>query len=191
MTKVIMMCAPARAGKDTILPILMDQLRTEYGGQWKRFAFADKLKQDCEERIQDEFGVSVWDDTQKHLFRQVLIEYGMSKRDETAGNFLIDHFFDQLEKDVNYIISDYRFINEYHMISNRGIKTGKYSTHPIYIERFIELNGLVFELPPVIPQEVKNYPLIKSYAKIVRVKYYTCKDWQVELALNKYEIISL
>ena len=75
MNYIIMICAPAKSGKDTLLPILKKSLIKKYDGRWERFAFADKLKQDLEEEIKDRYGVSVWNDSKKHLFRNDLIKY--------------------------------------------------------------------------------------------------------------------
>lgn len=184
-----MMCAPARAGKDTLLPILMNQMEEEYGGEWERFAFADKLKQDCEEEVLKRYGVSVWDDSQKHLYRPFLIEYGENKRAETDGKYLIDGFIDLYESNPkNYIISDFRFWNEFHEIFKYGYLNLLYETFPLYIERFISYNGLEFPLLPTIPQEVENYKYIKNHSYVNRIQYYIGDDWLNKLQQEKFKI---
>jgi hypothetical protein len=187
--KVVMICAPAKSGKDTLLPILKKSLIKKYGGRWDRFAFADKLKQDLEEEIKDQYGVSVWDDSKKHLFRESLIKYGEQKRNETNNMFLIDNFFATLRKypTRNFIISDHRFINEYEQIIKylaRNTK-GVHEVIPIYIERVFNKNGLKFVTQPSIPQEVTNYPDIKNISKVYQIPWESGIFWRSKL--NKYE----
>lgn len=184
-----MICAPAKSGKDTLLPILKKSLIKKYGGRWDRFAFADKLKQDLEEEIKDQYGVSVWDDSKKHLFRESLIKYGEQKRNETNNMFLIDNFFATLRKypTRNFIISDHRFINEYEQIIKylaRNTK-GVHEVIPIYIERVFNKNGLKFVTQPSIPQEVTNYPDIKNISKVYQIPWESGIFWRSKL--NKYE----
>jgi hypothetical protein len=186
MKKVLMMCAPAKSGKDTLFPLLKKKLEKEGDGVWERFAFADKLKQDCEKYVQEEFGVSVWDDSKKHLFRETLINYGEGKRDETDGFYLIDHFLDIHSIFKNYIITDYRFYNEYVEIKNFFDLKYDNLIHvvPIYIRRTFERNGLQFISNPTIRPEVENYPEIIDNAFIWDIPWF--EGWRWKRKLKKF-----
>jgi hypothetical protein len=176
-TKIVLMCAPARAGKDTLLPLIKRDLENQFGGVWHRYAFADQLRVDLEEKIKERYGVSVWDDSKKHLFRDTMIKYGEQKRKETDNRYLVDHFIEQHKPNVNYIISDFRFINELFDLQKRFD-----DITPIYIERVIKYkNGLNFVTQPTIPQEVKNYPEIKRFCKTYQVPWETGLFWKWKL----------
>ena len=162
MNKIVMMCAPARSGKDTLYPILKRNLANTYGGEWKRFAFADKLKQDTEAEVKKQYGVSVWDDSKKDIFRPYLIRYGKQRRDETDGRYLIDNFINTAQPSVNYIITDYRYHDEF-----VALQEHYRDIHPIYINRYIMRSGIKFNASPSIPSEIMAYPKIKEHAKVL------------------------
>jgi hypothetical protein len=183
MKKVLMICAPAKSGKDTLFPLLKQKFEKNVDGVWERFAFADKLKQDCEQFIRDQFGISVWDDSKKHLFRETLINYGEKKRDETDGFYLIDHFLDTNSIFKNYIVTDFRFLNEF--IEIEDFFTRKYGdlVHvvPIYIQRTFEKKGLKFVTQPSIRQEVINYPEIIENAYTWEIPWFEGVRWKHNL----------
>lgn len=175
-TKIVLICAPARAGKDTLLPLIKRDLERQFGGVWHRYAFADKLRVDLEGKIKEKYGVSVWDDSKKHLFRGDMIKYGEQRREETDNRYLVDHFIKH-HKPVNYIISDFRFINELFDLQKQFD-----DIIPIYIERIIKKkNGLSFVTQPTIPQEVSNYPEIKRFCKTHQVPWETGLFWKKKL----------
>lgn len=180
------MCAPARAGKDTILPLLKRDLENKYGGNWHRHAFADKLRIDLEHKIKNKYGISIWDDSQKHLFRNDMIKYGEQKRRQTNNRYLVDDFINKHNTGNNYIITDFRFLNEYSDLSNYY---GKHTIIPIYIERFIEnKNGLRFVTQPVIPQEIEEYSKIKTISNIYCVPWEKGFRWKSKLSKYHFDI---
>lgn len=188
--KIIMLCGPARCGKDTITPILKKQLEDKYGGIWEQFAFANKLKKDCEEHIQKTYGVSVWDDSKKHLFRNYLIEYGEKRRAETNNKYLVNYFIHGHNDFKNYIISDYRFLTEY--IDIKSALAPIYGTElkiiPIYIERVIDKNGLKLISQPTLKPEVENYPSIKKISKVYQIPWETGLLWNRKLSKFSFNL---
>lgn len=181
--KIILLCAPARSGKDTLYPILEKSLKKQFGGNWKQFAFATKLKDDLKDIIKEKYSVSIWDDSKKHLFRNDLIKYGEEKREETNNRYLVDFFTKYHSPLLNYIITDWRFINEFHDIKEYFGHTAK--IYPVYIERVIEHNGLQFVAQPTIPQEIEQYKEIKETARVYQIPWEDGLFWKSKL--NKYE----
>jgi len=182
--KIVMLCAPAKSGKDTLFPILQRGLKKQFGGEWKQYAFADKLKRDLEKRIKLDYDVSVWNDKKKHLFRHELIKYGEQRRIETDNRYLIDDFLRDYSPFVNYIITDLRFINEIHDLEKHF---GKKNILPIYIERVFTIGGLEFITQPSIPQEIANYPEIKKECITYQIPWERGLFWKKKL--NKYQFI--
>lgn len=162
MQHVILMCGVAQSGKDTLFPFIKARIEKELGGNWLRFAFADKLKEECESEVMKRYGVSVWDDSQKDIFRPYLIEYGERRRDETEGMFLIDHLINDVTEfpENNYLVTDYRFFNEY-------CDYGGAKVTPVYLQRFIWQGSTKFVIEPTIPQEIKQYHLIRNHPHTV------------------------
>jgi hypothetical protein len=186
MTKIIMICAPARSGKDTLYPIFRDDCIKRFGGRWSSYAFADKLKADCKEYIYQTYGLDVWEDKDKHVFRPHLIEYGKKRRDETNGMYLIDAFLDELERSrkkdrqQNFIITDFRFINEYDVINKIGQEIG-FDVHPVYVERYVQVGAHKFTLQPTIPVEVENYGPIREISTLNQIEWQTGWFWKRKL----------
>lgn len=181
-TKIVLMCAPARAGKDTLLPLIKRDLEKQFGGAWRRYAFADKLRVDLEKEVKEKYSVSIWDDSKKHLFRNDMIKYGEQRREETDNQYLVDYFIKTRELNVNYIITDHRFINEYNYLTDYF---GSENIIPIYIERTIKKeNGLVFTTQPTIPQEVEQYPEIRDVSTVYQVPWVRGLFWKDKL--NNY-----
>jgi|GEM_PF-5891591 len=117
---ILLLSGPARSGKDTVADIILEKY-PQYN--FERFAFAKELKKELEETIEQKYGVSVWDDQQKHLFRDELIEYGCGKRNETQGKYWVEKFINAYDVKKNYLITDFRF----------GGRTGEKA----YIKNFI------------------------------------------------------
>jgi len=164
MKYVILLCGVAKSGKDTLFPFIKDHLEETMGGTWKRFAFADKLKRDCEDAIRDLYDVSVWDDSKKDIFRQHLINHGMKRREETNGRYLIDPLVDQVNNnDDNIIVTDYRFIDEYR-------KYGEAKVIPIYLQRVLYQGAYDFVIEPTIQQEIDNYYVIRNHPDIITLQ---------------------
>jgi hypothetical protein len=116
----------ARSGKDEVAKILME----EYG--YKRIAFADKIRElllETNPLIKDGFRVEGvvdaygWDQA-KVLFpeiRNLLQDLGVGARKVFDDSFWIGQVFYSMDVDINYVITDVRFVNEAETIkSNNG-----------------------------------------------------------------------
>lgn len=174
MNRIIMICGAARCGKDTIIPFLIDNLKSKYGGNWMRYAFADRIRKDLKQVVYEKYNVDINDDSKKHLFRQDMIEYGENKRRETSGMFFIDDFIDNHDINYNYIISDFRFINEYYYLNQHFTNI---EIIPIYIQRSLNSYGLKFQSIPSIPQEIENYSEIIPVCQTIDIPWFDDHSW--------------
>lgn len=167
--KILMICAPARSGKDTLFPHMKSVCEIKYGGFWKKWSFADTIKRDLEKTIWEKYEVSVWDDSKKSIFRGDLINYGLQKRDETNGKYLLNDLIDDAKNTSdNFIITDFRFVDEYYNLKNELID---YEITPIYIVRILKKDELVFKSYPIIPSEVKEYSKIEPICKRIDIPW--------------------
>jgi len=172
--KIIMLCAPARSGKDTI-----GKCMSEILVDIELFAFANKLKQDCEDYIQKAFGVSVWDDNQKHIFRDYLIEYGKRRREETENKYLTDHFIKNIDNTKNYIITDHRFVSEY---KDLQVLSNEYDIIVFYIERSFNIGDVKFVSTPTIGVEVEEYgKIIEHYAYTLDIPWFEGDNVELDI----------
>lgn len=191
---IYLICGPARCGKDTIANYFEKYYKKKCLDKiLYRFSFAQKLKEECEQYIKDNYNVSVWDDSKKHIFRQYLIDYGQKKREQSNGLYFINEFIDQyhlkqhtvkiLSSDLttnfepHWIITDYRFFNEYkHIKENCDTKI-----IPIYLHRYKIINNKKEYIDPTIPDEVKEYPIIKENALVWEIPWYNGWFWKWNL----------
>jgi hypothetical protein len=165
MKTIILICGVATSGKDTLLNTLIARCEDHFGGDWRRFAFADKLKEECEDEVQEKFKVSVWDDNHKSKFRQLLTDHGQKRRAETDGNAYTDVLKEEVKQDGNIIVTDFRYINEYQDYGD------DVRVIPVYLQRYI-INGSYesgnkkhreFVLEPTLPAEVEAYHTIRQH----------------------------
>ena len=134
-------------------------------------------------------GVSQTTKDTKYLLTHKGVEVnGKRKRDETDGMFLIQKFLDAYISSYTYIISDYRFINEYQELNKRLRK----KVYPIYIERVRE-DGSIIE--PVIEDEIREYGKIRDEAIIWQIPWYEDRGsimgghWKDELKKDVYSYL--
>ncbi len=113
-TQVVLLGSCRQVGKDTLCQRLM-----ELDPRFRRFAFADELKLDLTDFIEEHFGFSLYTCTseEKELVRPILIAYGLAQRKRDP-----DHWVKELSGWVGNVISanpgfiaiitDARFPNE-------------------------------------------------------------------------------
>lgn len=153
-----MISGPARSGKDTVADIIQEEYPQH---NFKRFAFAKALKEELEDHIREKYGVSVWDDSKKYLFRQELIDYGCAKRKETNGQYWVQKFLDIFcENDINenYIITDFRFGGEN---GEKELIKQKLMENYFFSENFVQSMHIIRiknnePILPIIPEEIQN-----------------------------------
>jgi hypothetical protein len=111
--KIIAISGNRCAGKDTLYNALQS------GDRFKRYAFADALKNDLKELISEQFGIDIFNATgeEKELLRPILISYGCVWREKD-----VDHWCKKvcaaIKTDMGAVpstipvITDLRFKNE-------------------------------------------------------------------------------
>ena len=95
--KCVGICGVATAGKDTFFVLLRDYLKP-YDIHVQRFALADKLKDEIDPYLQQQFGISAWttNPEEKKLIRPSLVAHGYVRRMQTKGT----HWTKQLEAPI-------------------------------------------------------------------------------------------
>ena len=166
MSIVIGISGVARSGKDTFASILTNQLKAA-GKSVEKFAFADTLKQDCDEFCKSHLGVSAFTSIteEKNLIRPMLVWFGDAKRKQTEGRYWVDI----IDKKVKASKADFCLITDV-----------RYDFYPVdeidWVKK--ECDGLVCHvsrwtkeplwaevaIPP--ETEVKRY-LVKTTAKFI------------------------
>ena len=148
----------ARSGKDTLFKFLSEKLKSSNVSS-KRLAFADELKEECDDFLKKNIGISAFTEinTEKEIIRPFLVCYGTKVRRRLDKNCWINRLSNKL-KSINqdYIfITDVRYENEIEWVKSQGGKT-------IHIER----HGNIAPNE----EELKNDPILKKRSQY-RVKW--------------------
>lgn len=148
----------ARSGKDTLFKFLSEKLKNSNISS-KRLAFADELKEECDDFLKKNIGISAFTEinTEKEIIRPFLVCYGTKVRRRLNKNCWIDRLSNKL-KSINqdYVfITDVRYKNEIEWVESQGGKT-------IHIER----HGNIAPNK----EELKNDPILKNMSQY-RVKW--------------------
>lgn len=119
----------ARSGKDTLYERSKLLLEKE-GKKACRFAFADALKEECDDFLKNNTGISAFteDSKEKEIIRPFLVTYGTEIRRKLDENCWLkkiqEGVVDQLNKGYYVFVTDVRFKNEAKWVSiNGGIIT--------------------------------------------------------------------
>jgi len=121
--KVIGLCGVAQSGKDTFCDAAR-RLFLEQDIIARRLSFADALKSDTDEFLQDKVGVSAFttDLKEKTLIRDFLVAYGtklMRKKDENCWIKKVESQVKRnMRNDEVTIITDVRYPNELDWVQN-------------------------------------------------------------------------
>ena len=120
--KIIGICGVARSGKDTLYLCLKDIAPRK---EWRRLAFADELKSECEEFLLKNTGISPFTDSdeEKLLIRPFLVAYGTHLRRALDPNCWVSAVKKQVEGSANgeiSVITDVRYKNETDWIKETG-----------------------------------------------------------------------
>lgn len=121
--KVIGLCGLARCGKDSFFEVSKGILEGD-GIEVERFAFADSLKQECDEILNKYVGISAFTESssEKQIIRPLLVTYGTHIRRRLNQNCWIEKINDKVTKSVSknkvVFITDVRFENEIDWIHN-------------------------------------------------------------------------
>jgi hypothetical protein len=120
--RLIGICGVARAGKDTLYLCLKD---AEPDREWRRMAFADELKNECEDFLLENTGISPFteSDEEKKLIRPFLVAYGTHLRRAIDPDCWISAVKKQVKngrKEDIVVITDVRYENETDWIKSEG-----------------------------------------------------------------------
>jgi len=127
MSKLIGISGFARSGKDTFYE-RSKLLLEKHGKKAVRVAFADALKEECDELLSKYTNLSAFTekDSEKEIVRPLLVTYGTQIRRKLNENCWIEKIQPQvieyLKSDYYVFVTDVRFKNEAKWIQlNRGI----------------------------------------------------------------------
>jgi len=115
--KLIGLCGLARCGKDSFFEVSSRILRDK-GVCTERYAFADCLKQECDELLNKYVGISAFTEksSEKRIIRPLLVTYGTHVRRKLDQRCWIDKINTEVAKSVleNKVVfvTDVRFENE-------------------------------------------------------------------------------
>lgn len=152
---VIMITGHAVSGKDTFFSLLK-----EIDPNFKRYAFADKLKQDLRLFLMEQcrIDINALSPEQKDLVRPLMIAYGCMMRNLGDGLYWVRELEKQILSDLDFegnlgnpqmipVITDCRFRNEAEYFKNR---------YQVILVRIIRKDS------PEPPEEEKiNQPLVQ------------------------------
>lgn len=155
-SKLIGISGAARSGKDTFCRVL-SQMIPSIG----RYSFADDLKKDLSEFVWKNYGIDIFDMSQKEKndIRPLMVFHGEYMRDQTEGLHWIEKVKNDIEKNEDDIsvVTDVRFPNEMNFFKENGGSL-------LYIERFDSRGGII---APANLQEERNCPFLKKNADYV------------------------
>ncbi len=190
-------CGVATAGKDTFFTVLKEYLNERADLTVKRFALADKLKDEINPYLMSQFGISAWttNPEEKKLIRPSLVSHGFVRRQLTKGKY----WTAQIEKPLTEamaagiipVVTDIRYAefddDEVYWITKFGGKLA-------YITRYYEIgvegrqcfvDGFqpahkekVFVQPPN-EDERRNDPKLRAAASTI-IEWDTFKNPSVE-----------
>ena len=95
--KLIGISGLARSGKDTLFELLSSKLNKEKVSS-KRLAFADELKEECDDFLRSNIGISAFteDNSEKEIIRPFLVCYGSKIRRRLNKNCWIERLSNKL-----------------------------------------------------------------------------------------------
>ena len=106
--KIIGISGLARSGKDSFYSLAKEQMGE--GRNVRRLAFADELKEECNEFLTKNIGISPFTEAseEKKIIRPFLVTYGTHLRRKLNKRCWID----KVEKKLENILADYVFITD-------------------------------------------------------------------------------
>ena len=180
MISVIGISGVARVGKDTFFRAIKKE---NPNGTMIRVAFADELKEECNNFLMENVGVSAFtqDTNEKALVRPFLVTYGSQLRRKQDPDCWIKKVSRKIKNlpsgNWKVVITDVRYPNELDWIHNEMRGTS------IHISR----EGL----RPVNEEEEENDPILKRMCKnkitIPNFNEHTCEKNYTEFVSKMYE----
>jgi hypothetical protein len=128
LPRIIGLTGFARSGKDTFFTAINMLSRDMNLPDFRRFAFADELKKECDPFLLNNIGISAWtqENESKELIRPFLVTYGTHIRRKLDQNCWINKIKDSVEYCSDNgeipVITDVRYENEAQWIKeNDGV----------------------------------------------------------------------
>jgi len=176
--KVIGISGLARAGKDLYYKIA-SKLLNDVGYETKKYAFADALKNDLDDWLKRNYGISAWTDNteEKKIIRPFMVAHGCGKRIQTEGKYWVEKIDWELKVQQDMVNNGYRTNNVIHFITDVRFPNEADWVHDgwngklIHLRRFSfrqlgDGNGNIFVDKVYDPapneEEEKNDPLVKD-----------------------------
>lgn len=165
LPKIIGLSGYAGVGKDTVGKSILTYSAIFLNKPYKRVAFADKVKENIDPFLQQEFGISLFGCSRKEkdLVRDIVVAYAEAKRKEEPKFWINEAdpiVKNCLKNDIGVIITDVRYKNEAEYIKNLGGSV-------FYLERkgFGPANDTESQTLPKV-QEIADFCLtIQNYDK--------------------------
>lgn len=165
--KCIGICGVATAGKDTFFALLKEYL-AEHGIVLKRFALADKLKDEIDPYLKGQFGISAWttNPEEKRLIRPSLVAHGFVRRQQTKGQhwtkLLEQPLAEAMSQGIVPAVTDIRYA-EY--AEDEVYWVRKFGGRLVYITRYrIDPRGRWDFVQPPNEDEARNDPKLRAQA---------------------------
>ena len=162
---IVGICGYARSGKDTFCELLSKKAFTWSSGnstQFKRYAFADRLKADLRGFIMEQakIDINTIPTENKHLVRPMMIAYGGMMRNLGDGLHWVKVIDDQIQTDIKF---DSYFLNQNYI---PVITDFRYENEVLYFkERYnLILTEVIRKDAPTPPdEELQNHPKVKRH----------------------------
>jgi hypothetical protein len=159
----------ARSGKDTCCRALLETAPEDIKG--RRIAFADILKNEVDEFLIKETGISAWTDNpkEKEIIRPFLVFWGTDFRRQYNPEYWIQKVDKVIEDDNQhnmFIITDLRFPNELEWVKkNGGVSCvlrrmgieAPNSTEEINNAELLKQVDYIFNWPDLTADEIKHH----------------------------------
>ena len=161
---IISICGKAQVGKDLAFSLIKQSLPHLIV---TRYAFADKLKSEMTNFLLDKFDINIWNcsSKEKSLIRELLVQFGLIKRNQTKGRYFIEQIKNNIKCD-NFsdviIITDLRYAlypkDEHFFIKNElgGLI--------LYIDKCNIIKGKSYWSKPANIEEETNIPKLEKMA---------------------------
>lgn len=158
----------ATAGKDTFFT-LFERYLGKYNLKVKRYALADRLKEDMDPFLKEKFGISAWtkNPEEKKLIRPLLVEYGRTHRLKSQGTYwtgLVTPLVkESLARGEIPVLTDIRYAqyqqDEIHWLKSLGGKL-------VYVARCQYVGGVKEWIDAPNKDEATNDPFLRNNAQV-------------------------
>jgi hypothetical protein len=174
-TNCVGICGVATAGKDTFFTLLKEYLAV-YGIQVKRYALADKLKDEIDPYLKQQFGISAWttNPEDKKLIRPSLVAHGFVRRMQTKGTYWTKQLEEPIRNGIAEgfvpVVTDIRYA-EYDEDEIYWVR--KFGGKLVYITRFYhDINStpsfpIIKFVQPPNEDERRNDPKLRAQADYI------------------------